>query len=395
MIEEYDGNLHNKIQLLSIEKSCRICITSSYEMSNIFNEKHPEILEKIEFCTGILLKPEDGLPAHICGMCSKNLTVAFDFKTKCIFSDKILRKLCTAVKEEHNCISEIDYEDDNNDFFTNNNATKSKSSNNCEVDVAIVKTECVDAQNDFKKINLKTFKCKTVRRKKKKKSILRNREVIKKKKVVEESAEALEPKPPIEFPCAICDLNFDNKKSLVAHRKEKHSSKDGLICEICGKLFPRASYSTHLRTHRTPNYKCDHCDYGTVYKSDLVKHVQRHCGNTKTYKCDSCTCSYYTCSSLYAHRRLVHQGERRFPCTHCEKRFNDRSKLQRHIDTHFGVKRYECEICHSCYTRRCYWKRHLLKQHNIETPRMKPGRQRAGTLPGDHQSKRLKCNYRT
>ncbi|XP_028035708.1 myoneurin-like isoform X3 [Bombyx mandarina] len=278
MIEEYDENLPNKIQLLSIEKSCRICITSSYEMSNIFNEKHPEILEKIEFCTGILLKPEDGLPAHICGMCSKNLTVAFDFKTKCIFSDKILRKLCTAVKEEHNCTSEIDYEDDNNDFFTNNNETKSKSSKDCEVDVTIVKTECMDAQNDFKKINLKAFKCKTVRRKKKNKSILRNREVIKKKKVVEEPAEALEPEPPIEFPCGICDLNFDNKKSLVAHRKEKHSSKDGLICEICGKLFPRASYSTHLRTHRTPNYKCDHCDYGTVYKSDLVKHVQRHCG---------------------------------------------------------------------------------------------------------------------
>ncbi|XP_069363449.1 zinc finger protein 530-like [Maniola hyperantus] len=150
------------------------------------------------------------------------------------------------------------------------------------------------------------------------------------------------------------------------------------VFQVCGKLFAsRGAYSSHIRYHLPPSFFCEHCDYRSSYRWDLVKHLLIHTG-IKQYQCSQCPNNYYTVSNLREHERVVHERVLRYACDVCGKMFYDRTHLRRHVDSHSDIKRFECEVCHSAFTRRCHWKKHLLKQHGITIPAQRPGRVRVG-----------------
>ncbi|KPJ01337.1 hypothetical protein RR46_01115 [Papilio xuthus] len=45
--------------------------------------------------------------------------------------------------------------------------------------------------------------------------------------------------------------------------------------------------------------------------------------------------------------------------------------------------RFECDVCHACFTRRCYWKKHLQRQHGVTVPPQRPGRQKTNRQVGE------------
>ncbi|CAB3261201.1 unnamed protein product [Arctia plantaginis] len=357
-----------KMDIAAFVDSCRICMLRNSNMSGIFETESEHIIQEILFCTGITLKKEDGFPTKICTQCLKNLTVAYKFKTSCILADKTFRKLVidTDIKAE---VPEItDEEFDVHMEYEDEFEEKVKE----EVDWEPVLTHNVRRKERLKK-------------KEAAQSVLEKQPP---KRVGRPKSATAAPRPLKKYKfkklhCEPCNIKFTNKQQCDDHKKALHKDSNHWVCEICGKMFVhRASHYTHVKSHLPPQFACDQCDYKTSHKHDLVKHIRIHTG-IKMYQCEYCTASYYTSSNLTMHTRRNHMKQRPFECSICRRTFFDRTKLNRHIDTHNDIKRFECEVCHACFTRRCYWKKHLLRQHDIVTPPQRPGRQKTNAVVGE------------
>lgn len=57
-------------------------------------------------------------------------------------------------------------------------------------------------------------------------------------------------------------------------------------------------------------------------------------------------------------------GERPFPCTLCEKAFNQKSALQVHVKKHTGERPYRCEHCAMGFTQKSNMKLHVKRAHS-------------------------------
>ncbi|KIL95202.1 hypothetical protein FAVG1_02134 [Fusarium avenaceum] len=80
-------------------------------------------------------------------------------------------------------------------------------------------------------------------------------------------------------------------------------------------------------------------------KSKLERHMQTHTGY-KPVKCEICGIMLSAKQSLEQHMR-THSGEKPWKCEHpgCDARFKQQSALTMHMRTHTGEKPLQCEIC--------------------------------------------------
>lgn len=67
-------------------------------------------------------------------------------------------------------------------------------------------------------------------------------------------------------------------------------------------------------------------------------------------------------------------GERPFPCTLCEKAFNQKSALQVHVKKHTGERPYRCEHCAMGFTQKSNMKLHVKRAHSYAGERAAGGR---------------------
>ncbi|CAG9574345.1 unnamed protein product [Danaus chrysippus] len=338
--------------------SCRVCLKKNRKMKDLFDEAK-EIVNKIEFCTGILLKDDSELPKNICNICIRNLTVAHKFKTRCILSERTLQNLLDVeininsnIKDLENCKIELKTEDL---YEEASNCGSVNGINN----VKTIKTE-------LNENNLLTVESERESPKAKKTPNKRGPY----KKVGPKRLKKLKFR---KLACEPCGLKFTDKRQSDDHKLQH--KEEPWICEICGKSFShRSSLHSHVSSH-TRMFSCEHCDYGTGNKFDLIKHMQIHLG-LKRFKCSECPAVYRTSSSMRDHVKRTHLQLRPHACHLCDRTFYDRTKLNRHVDSHFDLKRFECDICQACFSRRWYWKKHLEKQHDVVVPPKRPGRQR-------------------
>lgn len=104
-------------------------------------------------------------------------------------------------------------------------------------------------------------------------------------------------------------------------------------------------------------YPCDRC--GTAFKknSNLVKHIKLvHLGE-RNFPCteEGCGRLFGQKSNLNSHIKAVHLGEKPFICSEpdCGRRFSQKSGLKAHIKTvHNGERPYVCEDCEASFGHR-------------------------------------------
>ncbi|XP_050359647.1 zinc finger protein 75A-like [Nymphalis io] len=367
-------------QSFDLNKSCRVCLSHNINMINIFEDSNSEIMDKIEFCTGIQLKEEKGLPTNICGKCLNELSIAYKFKAICLLSAQTLQQIyLKRIK--------IDIPDDKGDVL--DSCVKIDEVNDsCDLkDTEVESDHCEDSSDkeekclrDVKKEGQKLLK------EKESKIEIENKEINKRGPYKKGGGPRLKKFKFSRLRCEPCDLKFTSKQESDKHKKDAHLENISWICEICGKTFVhRSSLYTHARSHFPPRYACEHCDYSSAIKYDLEKHLRIHLG-VKKYKCSSCAARFHTTSNLRAHERRAHRPPERaarHACARCPRRFHDRSKLRRHLDAHDHVQRFKCELCLARFTRRCHWKRHLERQHSVAVPPQRPGRRPTRLLLGE------------
>ncbi|XP_053665941.1 zinc finger protein ZFP2-like [Anopheles marshallii] len=195
-----------------------------------------------------------------------------------------------------------------------------------------------------------------------------------------------------DFCCSLCGIICEGAAALKRHQCEprktqQQSSKDSLICEICGNSY--ASVGTlfvhHVRQHRAARFQCDRChrSFGFLcilekhirtehehervscnlcgktfkYAQDLKVHMQHH-DDPRPFKCDQCDSSFRFPSALKSHT-ILHQKEHPFKCDVCGKDFRYENSLRVHKRLHTGMKKFKCDVCEREFSTKAPMLRHM------------------------------------
>lgn len=142
-------------------------------------------------------------------------------------------------------------------------------------------------------------------------------------------------------------------------------------CILCGKQV--LNLNSHMQGHNIPRanwkeyavkiddirklHKCmaqDFCNYQTVSKSNLNKHIKTHDLNGNTYSCEVCNKMFLSKSGVENHKLSQHSSMR-FVCKEqeCNKTFVQMKSFRKHMEiAHEGYftsknmsKAYKCTLC--------------------------------------------------
>jgi len=153
-----------------------------------------------------------------------------------------------------------------------------------------------------------------------------------------------------------------------------------IICN-CGKEFISSDlYEKHIKSHIKSNiiYKCYYCGKILSTKFSLNNHIIYIHKKIKNFKCNYDNCNKYFSNIHNRNRHLyTHLPEKRFKCTICNKGFNDKYLLKKHLKFHNNTKIdriiniedriYKCMHCNKAYVYKQNLKIHMLKHIDIYT----------------------------
>ena len=63
----------------------------------------------------------------------------------------------------------------------------------------------------------------------------------------------------------------------------------------------------------------------------------------------------------------IHNGEKKFSCSMCDKTFKTAQKLRTHERIHTGEKPFSCSKCEKKFNQAAHLKRHGVKKHSEQS----------------------------
>lgn len=190
-----------------------------------------------------------------------------------------------------------------------------------------------------------------------------------------------------EYKCAICNVIFEDYKSLTTHmnvhftnhvcdvcgqgfmtdsRLKTHQVRHDLgsvPCNICGKIFQSLILKTehYYRVHKNATkHQCPECPDTFKHYLQKLNHLTAvHGVKTREYKCEYCPKVFNLCSKRSIHTKSVHLNIKRFTCEYCDKQFYHTNELKNHMLTHTGEKNHACQVCNRTFARRNTLRQHM------------------------------------
>lgn len=151
--------------------------------------------------------------------------------------------------------------------------------------------------------------------------------------------------------CWICGSRFLSQEDLRFH-VDSHEGNDPerFKCQQCSYRCKRwSSLKEHMFNHQgTKPFKCDVCDYSSVYKKDVVRHSAVH-SKEKSKK---------TGLPFDGLPQIPKVSE--FPCPICHRVYPMQKRLTQHMKTHSSEKPHMCDKCGKSFKKRYTFKMHLL-----------------------------------
>ncbi|XP_032074309.1 zinc finger protein 335 isoform X3 [Thamnophis elegans] len=176
--------------------------------------------------------------------------------------------------------------------------------------------------------------------------------------------------------CRICGSRFLTHEDLHFHVSSHEAGDPQLFrCLQCSYRSRRwSSLKEHMFNHagRKP-YKCEECDYTSVYKKDVIRHSAVHNRDKKkrtdpapkrsAFPCPVCGRVYPMQKRLTQHMK-THSSEKPHMCDKCGKSFKKRYTFKMHLLTHIQAvanHRFKCEFCdHVCEDKKLLLNHQLL-----------------------------------
>ncbi|KAM7090629.1 zinc finger protein 335 isoform 6-T6 [Ciconia maguari] len=145
------------------------------------------------------------------------------------------------------------------------------------------------------------------------------------------------------------------------------------LCRICGSRFlTHDDLRFHVNSHEANDpqlFKCLQCSYRSRRWSSLKEHMFNHVGS-KPYKCEECNYTSVYKKDVIRHS-TVHNRDRKkradpppklnsFPCPVCNRIYPMQKRLTQHMKTHSTEKPHMCDKCGKSFKKRYTFKMHLL-----------------------------------
>lgn len=161
--------------------------------------------------------------------------------------------------------------------------------------------------------------------------------------------------------CSACGKGFRIRSLLEAHVKQHHTMDTSFVCEICGVASKtRGNLKNHIKNvhmeRRTE--PCTICGKHVFNVSGHIKSMH----DFKTMECEICGKTIK--SKNHATHMKTNHVDTKKPCPYCGKEFKT-SFLQRHVNTHLGVKK-DCYFCPAQATDSGNLVKHLNQVHPVE-----------------------------
>ena len=150
-----------------------------------------------------------------------------------------------------------------------------------------------------------------------------------------------------------------NEDHMVEKGEDERENTD--VCPTCKKTFDDHEIQIHLHkckkssSRKQGNFKCAHCkqQFNKEYVLDrhiITKHPDKNAVK-KTLQhripCVDCNETFESDALRIHHRATVHKikENKTFVCDTCNKRFEHRNSLTRHMDLHLPEKIHTCQYC--------------------------------------------------
>uniref|UniRef100_A0A670IR21 Zinc finger protein 335 n=1 Tax=Podarcis muralis TaxID=64176 RepID=A0A670IR21_PODMU len=180
--------------------------------------------------------------------------------------------------------------------------------------------------------------------------------------------------------CRICGSRFLTPEDLRFHVNSHEAGDPQLFrCLQCSYRSRRwSSLKEHMFNHvGSKPYKCEECDYTSVYRKDVIRHSAVHNRDKKkradpppkrsSFPCPVCSRVYPMQKRLTQHMK-THSTEKPHMCDKCGKSFKKRYTFKMHLLTHIQPVancRFKCEFCdHVCEDKKLLLKHQLLHIHD-------------------------------
>ncbi|KAF5282407.1 hypothetical protein FQR65_LT14301 [Abscondita terminalis] len=194
-----------------------------------------------------------------------------------------------------------------------------------------------------------------------------------------------------QYQCIVCLKMLTSIRALNAHRRRHdHSTgkhRNHYMCPTCNKIFNSvAKIKFHMKTHTETEKRVENqSEIDVIMQEPMVETANGLLPVTpskskiniaepglekpRPHKCQCCSASFTRTVHLKRHM-LTHSGERKFNCDICKKSFYS-SYAKEHMRFHSGEKNFPCKICGKKFVTNAILKRHS-SIHNSHRPYVCP-----------------------
>lgn len=142
--------------------------------------------------------------------------------------------------------------------------------------------------------------------------------------------------------CPICCKVF-TKNFYLENHKRVHSGERPFNCKTCGKDYIQSGHlHKHMKTHTVKYFKCELCDKEFMEKNNLKAHMKTHPMQSQ-YQCSNCKQTFSKEMTCKQHEMMC--NKKGHECGICNYYTLYKGNLLRHMCTHDGIKPFECSKC--------------------------------------------------